>query len=103
MRFYWLFQAPGTRGHSLETGANELKIHGSYHPVNAQVYKIDSLSAHGDQEDLLHWLGKSENRSYEKVFIVHGEVDSAEALQTKITDQFGPCSQVPELGSQFEL
>ncbi len=38
----------GTRARSLVDGAREIKIHGRYVPVKADVQVLDAFSAHGD-------------------------------------------------------
>ena len=47
------FQAAGTRGRALQEGARELKIHGQWIPIRAQVESLSSLSAHADADELL--------------------------------------------------
>ena len=49
------YQAEGTRGRKLLEGAKEIKIRGKYYPVLANILEIESLSAHGDQKDLLNF------------------------------------------------
>lgn len=77
------FQAEGTRGRSLEEGATELKFFGQYVPVKANIRKINSLSAHADQGEILDWLGHFKVAP-KKVFLNHGEKDAAEGLKAKI-------------------
>jgi metallo-beta-lactamase family protein len=47
------YQPEGTRGYDLLNGSPTIKIFGVAVPVNAQIEKIDGLSAHADQEELL--------------------------------------------------
>lgn len=56
------FQAAGTRGRSLEEGAEQLKMFGQLVPVHARVERIDALSAHADSVEILRWLGASSGR-----------------------------------------
>ena len=51
------FQAPGTRGEKLVNGAEKIRIFGKDVPVKAKVYQVDNLSAHGDYEEIITWLG----------------------------------------------
>jgi metallo-beta-lactamase family protein len=96
------YQAEGTRGRKLLEGATEIKIHGKYYPVKANILEIESLSAHADQKGLLNWLSELEEKP-EKIFLVHGENQAADELRIKINEQYGfPCS-VALLGQEVEL
>lgn len=66
------FQAEGTRGRTIESGASHVKIFGQYVPIEARVEKLSALSAHGDREELLRWL-KSCIGTPSLVKVVHGE------------------------------
>ncbi|MDX5437695.1 MAG: MBL fold metallo-hydrolase, partial [Pontibacter sp.] len=79
-------QAAGTRGHKLANGAEQLKIDGKKFDVRAEVCEIGSLSAHGDQQDLLWWLGLLEGPK--EVFLNHGEGEAASTLKHKIEKQY---------------
>lgn len=96
------FQAEGTRGRALLEGASELKIYGKYYPVKAEVINLEVLSAHADQGELLDWMSEIKNTP-EKVFIIHGENHSADALRLKIKDSYGWECTLPELYSIHEL
>ncbi|MDO3643638.1 MBL fold metallo-hydrolase RNA specificity domain-containing protein [Mucilaginibacter sp. L3T2-6] len=80
------FQAEGTRGRALLNQAHEVKIHGQYYPVKAQIREIEGLSAHADQTELLSWL-KQFKSGKPSVFLVHGEPCAQEALRVKIKDE----------------
>jgi len=80
------FQAGGTRGRALLNGSNELKIHGCYYEVRAQVKEIGELSAHADQSELLTWLKKFEKKP-ERIYLVHGEPDALNTLRVKVKDE----------------
>ncbi|MDX1721339.1 MAG: MBL fold metallo-hydrolase RNA specificity domain-containing protein, partial [Salegentibacter mishustinae] len=90
------YQAEGTRGRQLENGAAEIKIFGKYCPVKAKVLKIDSLSAHADQQELLDWLSEIKNVP-EKVFLIHGEPTSLDSLRVKIKDLYNVEVNIPQL------
>ena len=91
------FQAEGTRGRKLLEGEKEIKIRGKYYSVLANILEIQSLSAHGDQKDLLNWLSALENKP-KKVFLVHGENEPADELRLKITEKYGFDCAVPLMG-----
>ncbi|MCI0665593.1 MAG: MBL fold metallo-hydrolase, partial [Acidobacteria bacterium] len=46
------FQAFGTRGRRLADGEKEIKIFGAMVPVNAQVVRLENLSAHADYREI---------------------------------------------------
>ena len=96
------FQAGGTRGAALKAGAIELKIHGEYVPVRAEVASLDMLSAHADQGELLRWLGGFEAPP-RTTFVTHGEPDASDALRHCINEKLGWSARVPEHGERVEL
>lgn len=96
------YQAEGTRGRKLLEGATEIKIYGKYYPVLANILLIESLSAHGDQNDLLNWLSELVVKP-KKVFLVHGENEAADELRLKIKERYDFDSQAPFLGQIIEI
>ncbi len=96
------FQAAGTRGEALEHGADEIKIHGEYIPINAEVRVLRNMSAHADYKEILNWFEKSDLHP-KKVFITHGEPSSADALRLRLTDSFGWNCMTPTFGQRVEL
>ncbi len=81
------FQAGGTRGAAILEGAREIKIHGEYVPVRAEVAMIDNLSAHADANEIIGWL-KSFQNPPKQTFITHGEPAASDALRLRIEEQF---------------
>jgi len=96
------YQAEGTRGRKLLEGDKEIKIYGKRYEVMANILEIESLSAHGDQKDLLNWLSELENKP-KKIFLVHGENEALEELGTKIKEKYGFDCVVPTMNQEVEL
>jgi len=96
------FQAPGTRGDALASGAREIKIHGSYVPVDAEVVQLDGFSAHADQRGLLAWL-KACSSAPRTIFVAHGEPAAADTLRRKIGENLGCEAYVPAYEERFTL
>jgi metallo-beta-lactamase family protein len=96
------FQAAGTRGASLAAGADEIKIHGEYVPVRAEVVPLEHLSAHADRDEILAWL-KGFRRPPRLTFVVHGEPAAADELRRRIGETLGWEVAVPEHGQAFSL
>lgn len=96
------YQAAGTRGRQLLEGAPTVKIHGEYVPVSARIERIDSMSAHADQNEIMRWLGGF-SRPPAMTYLVHGEMAAQEALRTRIEKELGWATHVPEYGEQVTI
>lgn len=96
------YQAEGTRGRTIQEGADSVKIHGQFVPIRAHVESISGFSAHADYNETLAWLS-SFNTAPRKVFIVHGEPEQSRSLGEKIGKQFGWPIEIPEYLNQYEL
>jgi metallo-beta-lactamase family protein len=96
------FQAAGTRGRTLQEGANEVRIHGRQVKVRARVEMLNGLSAHADQGELLQWLAGFEAPP-RSTHLVHGEPDAARTLGARITERYGWHTLVAEDGARITL
>ncbi|HEX6925296.1 MAG TPA: MBL fold metallo-hydrolase [Longimicrobiaceae bacterium] len=96
------YQAPGTRGATMVSGAGRVKIHGQYVPVHAEVAVLDNLSAHADAEEILTWL-RNFDAAPRETFIVHGDPEAADTLRLRIKETFGWEARVPEHREAVEL
>ena len=96
------FQAAGTRGAALAAGASEIKIHGDYVPVRAQVLKMDSMSAHADFAEILDWL-RGFKRPPKRTFLTHGEPAAADELRRRIEETLGWSVSIPEYAEKAKL
>ncbi|MDB4924167.1 MBL fold metallo-hydrolase RNA specificity domain-containing protein [Mucilaginibacter sp.] len=66
---------PNSLGGRLLHGDDEVWIFGEKYEVKAEVRSIKSMSAHGDYEDLLHFLNCQDPKKVKKIFLVHGEYE----------------------------
>ncbi|MGF7079219.1 MBL fold metallo-hydrolase RNA specificity domain-containing protein [Mucilaginibacter sp. UYCu711] len=66
---------PNSLGGHLLRGDQEVFIFGDKYEVKAEVRSIKSMSAHGDYEDLLHFLKCQDPKKVKKIFLVHGEYE----------------------------
>lgn len=82
------FQAMGTRGAAMLDGARQVKIHGEYVAVRAEVDNLSMLSAHADADEILRWL-HGFSSAPRHTYIVHGEPAAADALRLRIKDELG--------------
>ncbi len=96
------YQSTGTPGWLLVKGIKELKIYGISYSVRAEIKMISALSAHADYKEIIEWLEYFE-KPPKKVFITHGEIESAESLKKKIEERFGWRVVIPEYLESFDL
>lgn len=89
------YQAIGTLGRRIVDGEKEVRILGQQYPVNARVTQIHGFSAHADKEELLEWLSALK-KPPKKLFVVHGEAESAQQFADYITEKTGWSVSVPE-------
>jgi metallo-beta-lactamase family protein len=82
------FQAPGTRGFTIKSGACEVKIFGDVVPIRAQVAALEQFSDHADTPELLHWL-RTFPRKPPATYLVHGEPAAASQLRDTIIKELG--------------
>jgi metallo-beta-lactamase family protein len=96
------YQAEGTRGRLLLDGAKQLKIFGEQVPVHARIRFVDGFSAHGDEAELLRWLSGL-RKPPQRLFLVHGEPEAAQALATAIHARFGWQPEIAQYGQTVTL
>ena len=68
----------------------------------AEVQKINELSGHADQSELLTWM-KPMVGTLRKVFLVHGEPMQQKALAAAIRERYGLEVGSPGLGETHQL
>lgn len=81
------FQAGGTRGANMLSGAEAIKIHGAYIPCEAKVALLDGLSGHADYVEITEWLKNSALTPNTFIYLVHGEPDAADNQRKYIEEQ----------------
>jgi metallo-beta-lactamase family protein len=96
------YQAMGTRGAAMIGGAREIRIHGEWVPVRAEVASVDGLSAHADREELLAWLDALP-AAPRQVVVTHGEPEAADSLRQAIAERHGYACSVPDYRETIEL
>jgi len=97
------FQAQHTLGRRILDGHDKVRIFGEQHEVRADVESIDGYSAHADQHELLAWLKGFDLERLQRVFLVHGEEESAFVLAEEIRRSGIREVIVPKRGESVEL
>ena len=96
------YQAMGTLGRRIVNREKEVRILGETRQVNARVVQIQGFSAHADREELLDWLSSLKNHP-RKIFVVHGEAESAKSFGAYVQEKTGWDVMVPEYKDEVVL
>ena len=96
------YQAPGTLGNTIVSGAKNVTIFGEEMAVNARVEYIEGYSGHADQQWLMNFIYSFITKP-KHIFLVHGEEESQEVLRDKIAEETGIGVSIPEYGETYEL
>ena len=94
--------AKGTLGNRLLRGDPIVRLRHRDLMVFATIKQTDLLSGHGDHDDLLNTVKNQPTDSLKRVFLVHGESKSMEALASAVNEA-GYQVTIPEKGEVYEL
>ena len=89
------FQAPGTRGAIIKSGAPEVRIFSETVPIRAEIATLEQFSDHADTPELLEWL-RTFPRRPATTYLVHGEPAASSQLRDVMTKELGWNVQVAE-------
>jgi metallo-beta-lactamase family protein len=96
------FQAENTLGRKILEKLPEVPIFGDPYRLRAEVARINELSGHADQRELLEWL-QPIAPGLKKIFLVHGEARQQEALKWAIEGRYGIPVEAPARGDSYIL
>ncbi|MBU0480556.1 MAG: MBL fold metallo-hydrolase [Proteobacteria bacterium] len=97
------WQSPNTLGRRIVDGEKEVRIFGEEYQVNAKVEVVTGFSGHADREGLLAWAGAMKKKP-QQTFVVHGEVESAEAFAGSLKSELGfEAVLIPDLHQSFTV
>jgi len=96
------FQAPGTRGFTIKSGAHEVKIFGDIVPIRAQVAALEQFSDHADTPELLQWLHTFPKKP-PATYLVHGEPAASSQLRDTMTKELGWNVQVAQWMQKVQI
>jgi metallo-beta-lactamase family protein len=82
------FQAPGTRGFTIKSGAREVKIFGDFVQIRAQIAVLEQFSDHADPPELLEWLHTFPKKP-RITYLVHGEPAASSQLRDAMAKELG--------------
>jgi metallo-beta-lactamase family protein len=96
------FQADGTLGRRLRDGAGPVNIFGEPVEVRAEIAAIEGFSAHADQRELVAWVAALAPAP-RRIYLVHGELESAEALAVALRARGTAEVVIPRKNEEFDL
>ena len=98
------YQAPGTLGHVILSGAREARIHSMLVPIRATIRSMGNYSAHADHSELMEWI-RERLPAHGAIFLTHGEDEERAALRSALmqTGVSGDQVILPLLDDYFEL
>jgi metallo-beta-lactamase family protein len=96
------YMAENTLGRKIVDKQPEVNIFGEPRRLRAEVVKLNELSGHADQQELLGWL-EPMAATLKRVFLVHGENSQSAALAQAIQQRYRIPVSVPGRGESFEL
>ena len=96
------WQAPNTLGRRLAERQKQIRIFGQIFEVHAEIATIGGLSAHAGQDMLLKYARESQS-TINKLFLVHGEIEAANALIGKLKENNFSSIFYPERNEMVEI
>jgi len=97
------YQAENTLGRRIVDGEKEVPILGERYLVKARVEQIDGYSAHADHNELLSYFRDLQPERLSRVLLVHGDEESALALQKGLGELGVKDSHIPQPNEQVTL
>lgn len=94
---------PESLGGQLLAGKEGVYLNGDAYDVRADIASIKSMSAHGDYNDLLQFLGDQDAKKIKQLFLVHGEINTQEGFKDILANKGFKKVRIPELHEEFEI
>ena len=95
--------SPTTLGARILRGDKEVSIHGTVYPVNADVYRIDSYSGHGDYNEMMSFLQCQNTELVQQVVLVHGEYNAQQQYKSRLEEIGFKNVTIPEIGDYIRF
>lgn len=96
------YMAEGTLGHRLMTGeADSLTFNKKEVAVRARIERTDIFSGHAGHSDLIRFAKSQDPRLNKGTFLVHGELESMEALQSSLANEGFDKVHIPAKGQSY--
>jgi metallo-beta-lactamase family protein len=97
------YMAANTLGRRIRNREKDVKIHGQWFKVNAQVEEINAFSAHADYFETLEWLRALDTSKLKKIFLVHGERKGQIFIKKYLEENGFPNVEIIKYGQTYEI
>lgn len=97
------YAEPNSLAGKLLSGQKVVRIFRDEYDVLADVKSIKSMSAHGDYEDLLHFLSCQDPEKTQQVYLVHGEYDVQQKFAQRLIDKGFKHVTIPTQHQTYEI
>ena len=97
------YMAENTLGRRIRNREGEVKIHGDWFKLKAQVEEINAFSAHADYFETLEWLKAVDTSRLKGILLVHGEKKSQVFLKEYLEDNGFKNVEIVKYGKTYEL
>lgn len=95
------YAEPNSLAGKLQNGDKKVTIFGDEKEVKAEIVYIKSLSAHGDYEEMIKYLGYMNPGKIKKVFLVHGDRKVQEFFKEKLKEAGHHSIVIPPKNHKF--
>lgn len=95
--------APHTPGARLREGEKTIRFFGEEKQVRAEIYVMESFSAHGDRMEMIDFLANQKGGRLKKLFLTHGELKSQEPFKELLEKEGFSHVEIPSLGQEYTL
>ncbi len=97
------YQVECSLGRRLHDGEREVHIYG--HPIHtkADIRSCGAFSGHADYPRLMHWMHCFAEKPPKRVFVTHGELNSALSFSQSVEDELSISSGVPEYAERVDI
>ena len=96
------WQAPYTLGRRLMEGERHIKIYGEAYYRKAQVATIHAFSAHAGQDELTNYVLSTKD-TVKKIFLVHGDEDTATIFKDHLSQRGINNVEIPSPGTKIMI
>ncbi len=97
------YQAEHTLGRKIVDRNPEISIFGEPKKLNCEVVVMNSFSAHADNNELLDFMSPFDKGQLKNIFLVHGEMDRAEAFAATLKAKQFRQIDIPERQERFNV